>query len=128
MQGHKPHKTLIRIVRVRAESMAPQRGEPGEAVISAASTVDIPAGDFPGEDHQEVDPRTMDGDPPEAAVSEAHRALVVGHGRAGVLEAEEFLGDGSVEAPSDSLGVAPIMNNEVIETHRTHYLVQEESR
>jgi hypothetical protein len=71
-------------------------------VISVVSAVDIPAGDFPDEDHQEVDSGPMDADFPEAAVSEAHPALAVGHERA-VLEAEGFLAEASVEAPGDSL-------------------------
>lgn len=71
-------------------------------MISAVSAVGIPVGDFPEEDRQEVDLGAMDGDPPEAAVSEVHQALAVGHGRA-VLEAEGFLAEGSVEAPGDSL-------------------------
>jgi hypothetical protein len=45
----------------------------------------------------------MGGDPPEAAVSEVHPALAVGHGRAGVLEAEGFLAEASAEDPGDSL-------------------------
>ena len=71
-------------------------------MIPAVSAVDIPVGDFPEEDHQEVDSGAMDGDPPEAAVSEVHPALAVGHERA-VLEAEGFLAGASVEAPGDSL-------------------------
>jgi hypothetical protein len=72
-------------------------------VISAVSPADIPAGDFPGEDHQEVDLGPMDADLPEAAVSEVHPALAVGRRWAGILEAEDFLVEGSVEVPGDSL-------------------------
>ena len=48
-------------------------------MISVVSAPDIPAGDFQGEGHQEVDSGAMDGDPPEAAVSEVPPALAVGH-------------------------------------------------
>jgi hypothetical protein len=72
-------------------------------VILAVSPVDIPAGDFPGEGHQEVDSGPMDLDFPEAAVSEVHPALAVGRRWAGVLEAEDFLVGASVEASGDSL-------------------------
>jgi hypothetical protein len=65
--------------------------------------VGIPAGDFLGEDHQEVDLRAMDADSREAAVSEVPRAFAVGQRRAEVLEAEGFLAEVSVEAPGDSL-------------------------
>jgi hypothetical protein len=81
-------------------------------VISAVSAVDIQVGDFPGEDHQEGDSGAMDGDPPEAAASEVHPALAVGQRWAGVLEAEDFMAEASVEAPDDSLSAAPILNNE----------------
>jgi hypothetical protein len=70
-------------------------------VISAVSAVDIPVGDFPEEDHQEGD-SGMDGDPPEAAVSGVPPALAVGHRWAGVMEAEDFMAEASVEAPGDS--------------------------
>jgi hypothetical protein len=72
-------------------------------MISDVSPVDIPVGDFPGEDHQEVDSGPMDGDFPEAAVCEVHPALAVGRRWAGVLEAEDFLVGASVAAPGDSL-------------------------
>ena len=79
MQGLKPRKILAGIVRARAKSIAPQREEPREGMISVVSAPDIPAGDFQGEGHQEVDSGAMDGDPPEAAVSEVPPALAVGH-------------------------------------------------
>lgn len=81
-------------------------------MISVVSAADIPARDFPGEGHQEVDSGAMDGDPPEAAVSEVPPALAVGHRWPGVLEAEDFMAEASVEASGDRLGVAPTMNNE----------------
>ena len=75
-------------------------------MISAVSPVDIPAVDFPGEDHREVDSGVSDVGPPEAVVSEAHPALVAGGRWVEVLEVEDFTAEASVEVMVEDLAEA----------------------
>jgi hypothetical protein len=86
--------------------MAPQQEAPKEAVITAASPVDIPAVDFPGEDLREVDLGVSDVGPPEQVVPEAHPVLVAGGRWVEALEAEDLMAEASAEvvaeAPGDS--------------------------